>query len=63
MQAVEVFYIGDFEINHLKMLHSYEKPGWYWWYCHPGCLPDSEPYGPYISAQAAQEAANEDRLS
>lgn len=23
------------------------EPGWYWWSCTPGCLPDSEPFGPY----------------
>ena len=21
--------------------------GWYWWSCFPGCLPDSEPMGPF----------------
>jgi hypothetical protein len=21
--------------------------GWYWWSCWPGCLPDSDPYGPF----------------
>ena len=21
--------------------------GFYYWYCLPGCLPDSEPYGPF----------------
>lgn len=21
--------------------------GWYWWTCFPGCLPDSDPMGPF----------------
>lgn len=37
--------------------------GWFWWSCFPGCLPDSEPMGPfetYAEALAdAQEGAND----
>ena len=22
-------------------------PGWYWWSCFPGCIPDSDPFGPF----------------
>lgn len=28
-------------------------PGWYWWPCFPGCLPDSEPSGPFASYKEA----------
>lgn len=35
------------------------QPGWYWWACFPGCLPDGEPMGPFESEQAAIEAANQ----
>jgi hypothetical protein len=28
-------------------------PGWYFWACFPGCLPDSDPTGPYESETAA----------
>src|SRR5574343_568905 len=31
--------------------------GWYYWYCFPGCLPDSEPIGPFRSWQAAKRDA------
>jgi hypothetical protein len=31
--------------------------GWYFWFCQPGCLPDSEPDGPYPTEQKAIEAA------
>lgn len=27
--------------------------GWYWWVCLPGCLPDSDPNGPFESFEAA----------
>lgn len=33
--------------------------GWYWWACFPGCLPDGEPEGPYVSSNAAYRAAQE----
>ena len=33
--------------------------GWYWWSCFPGCLPDSEPSGPFDSEQAAINDARE----
>lgn len=23
------------------------RAGWYYWHCFPGCLPDSEPIGPF----------------
>ena len=27
--------------------------GWYWWTCFPGCLPDSDPRGPFDSEEEA----------
>ena len=27
--------------------------GWYWWACFPGCLPDSEPIGPFATEDEA----------
>jgi len=34
--------------------------GWFYWYCIPGCLPESAPFGPYASADAAIAACRED---
>ncbi len=34
--------------------------GWYYWYSFPGCLPDSDPIGPFESAEAAKQAAIDD---
>jgi hypothetical protein len=28
-------------------------PGWYWWTCLPGCLPDSDPVGPFETEEDA----------
>jgi hypothetical protein len=33
--------------------------GWYYWYCFPGCLPDSEPFGPYATEAEAVAAAQD----
>ena len=34
--------------------------GWFYWYCFPGCLPDSEPVGPFKSHAEALKSARED---
>jgi hypothetical protein len=36
------------------------KGGWFYWYCLPGCMPDSSPFGPYDSLAEALKAAQED---
>lgn len=36
-----------------------DRQGWFYWFCLPGCLPDSEPYGPYATEQDAERAARE----
>ena len=33
--------------------------GWYWWSCFPGCLPDSDPIGPFDTEAAAREHAQD----
>ena len=35
------------------------EAGYYFWACLPGCLPDSEPSGPYETEDEAIEAARE----
>jgi len=34
--------------------------GWFYWYCLPGCLPDSSPIGPYNSEAEAIAAARDE---
>lgn len=33
--------------------------GWYWWSCFPGCLPDSDPVGPFDTETDALADARE----
>lgn len=40
--------MGDSPRDDVKLLN-----GWYWWSCHPGCLPDSDPRGPFDTEQDA----------
>lgn len=60
---VEVFFMTPEEaIRHTEQSDDdslgYE-PGWYYWFCFPGCLPDSEPIGPFGTEQEALEDAQE----
>jgi hypothetical protein len=32
-------------------------PGWFWWSCQPGCLPDEPPTGPFLTSYAAYRQA------
>lgn len=40
-------------------INTLGKAGWFYWFCFPGCLPDSEPFGPYKSESAALRDAQE----
>ena len=37
------------------------KGGWFYWYCFPGCLPDSPAIGPFSSYESAKIDAREQR--
>ena len=57
MPDAEVFQIDDkgyvngepFVLPHEPGDTAYglTEPGFYWWSCFPGCLPDGEPNGPF----------------
>ena len=52
---IEVFYWFDEETDESSRMES----GWYWWPCFPGCLPDSEPNGPFATeAEALADASS-----
>jgi hypothetical protein len=48
---VEIFYISRSSIDHMEAgtedEGSFCGPGWYWWASFPGCIPDSDSYGPF----------------
>jgi hypothetical protein len=62
---VEVFGVSQMEVNYnlANLDHADEytitEPGWYWWSCLPGCLPDSDPYGPFATEAEAIADAQE----
>ena len=33
--------------------------GWYYWYCFPGCMPDSDPIGPFATEREAIDDARD----
>ena len=35
------------------------KPGWYWWACFPGCIPDGDPAGPFATSTEAFDDAQD----
>ena len=37
--------------------HDRDHCGWYWQACSPGCLPDSDPSGPFATEEEALEDA------
>lgn len=66
---VEVFYMTENDIREAGpdscwYLEDSTEPlesGWYWWSCFPGCLPDSDPCGPFASeAEALADAQQTD---
>lgn len=59
---VETFYL-DPDTDPEPMIDDDGDPlpaGWYYWACFPGCLPDSDPFGPYGTEEEAIAAAQED---
>ena len=57
---VEVFY---HDARNDKGTHEWSghrsMNGWYWWPCFPGCLPDSDPIGPFATEEEAIADAQE----
>jgi hypothetical protein len=41
------------EIERGSIENGATEPGWYWWACFPGCMPDGEPNGPFETEEAA----------
>lgn len=43
--------------EHTAWQEAQELEGWYWWTCVPGCLPDSDPSGPFPTERKAARDA------
>ena len=49
-RASEPHALPDLETFYAEQpTHPVAEAGWYYWYCFPGCLPDSEPIGPFAT--------------
>lgn len=58
---LEIFYMSADDIADLgEDGEGYSGPGWYWWPCFPGCLPDSDAIGPFATEAKALEDAREE---
>lgn len=53
----EVFYLDENEMQDEN--GEYLPSGWYWWACFPGCLPDSDPNGPFETEEEALQDAQD----
>jgi hypothetical protein len=51
-RAIEVFFLDDELARALS-----GSPGWYWWACYPGCLPDGDVFGPFPTSYRAYRDA------
>lgn len=57
---VEVFYFdGVYPMIMLDDIDDVGIAGYYYQFCFPGCLPDSDPVGPFATAAEATAAAQE----
>jgi len=56
---IEIFQIPeDYQPEPENDEEPYE-PGWYWWSCLPGCLPEGDPTGPFETYEEALDDARE----
>jgi hypothetical protein len=46
--SYETFYMGSDDPR-----NYFSGPGWFWWSCAPGCLPDGEANGPFCTEEEA----------
>ena len=62
--SFEVYFVSKelmWEMSKVEDEPTYTASGWYWRSCWPGCLPDSDPVGPFNSELAAiNDAQKED---
>ena len=59
LPCIETFYMAPDDIMSANEPALWFSPGWYWWSCFPGTLPNSEPVGPFETADAALQDARD----
>lgn len=56
--SCEIFYLNDDFDSAITAEDLTLEPGWYWQPCFPGCIPDSDPNGPFETEEEAMTDAN-----
>jgi hypothetical protein len=59
---LEVFQLTAYDVAERNAMLDDEPlsgPGWFYWFCFPGCMPDSDPCGPFATSQEALDDARE----
>jgi hypothetical protein len=51
-RAIEVFFV---DVELARAVGG--APGFYWWACYPGCLPEGEAFGPFPTSYRALKDA------
>ena len=53
-RAPDPYALPDVEVFYADHADGWDgDEGWYYWSCFPGCLPDSEPWGPFATRAEA----------
>lgn len=67
LSDVEVFYVHALPRKAYDRIYAEPdtafagcEPGWYYWFYFPGCLPDSDPIGPFKTSDEALAEAQSD---
>lgn len=60
MSAYEVFHHNEHVDGMIDDEGDIYPSGWYWWSCFPGCMPDSDPFGPFNTSGLAEIDARGD---
>lgn len=59
VETFQVTRANRHEFRHAREDGEPLRCGWYWQTCLPGCLPDSDPVGPFRSESAALRDARD----
>jgi hypothetical protein len=55
--SCEIWYHDGSDPNFRDEEDQPMPPGWYWWACFPGCMPDGDAMGPFKTQEEAEEDA------
>jgi hypothetical protein len=57
MTNIQIFYVSTLDAAHNKRIDGHaQEAGYYWAFGEPGCLPDTDPQGPFESGLSAYTA-------